>query len=200
MRRELLHPGTIIATAALVVALSGSVVAATRTPTLVGTAQLKNGAVTLKKISSSAQAALKGAQGPAGTPGVAGAKGAAGATGATGAVGPAGAAGSARAFAFVSSAGVVDPVRSKNITVTKPVGSGIYCVQPAAGSGIVPTTAPVLVTPEFADGNGSHHIAQYWNTPSIPTCLQSVGWVVRTDNFSAGAFTLTDIAFSILIP
>jgi hypothetical protein len=198
MRSRLLHPATIIATVALLVALSGSVFAAT-TKALIGTAQLKNGAVTLKKISPGAQTALKGAQGPAGIAGVRGAPGAAGAIGATGPAGAVGPAGSARAYAFVSSLGTVDAARSKNITASR-ISAGIYCVQPSAGSGIVPTTAPVLVTPEFVDGGGSFHIAQYWNTPSIPSCLQSVGWVVRTDNFSAGAFALTDIAFSVVIP
>jgi Collagen triple helix repeat (20 copies) len=205
MRSQLLHPATVLATVALGVALSGSVFAATTTPTLVGTADLKNGAVTLKKISPAARAALRGAQGPAGAAGVAGAKGATGATGAAGAAGAtgpagaAGAAGTARAYAFVSSAGVVDPVRSKNITVTKLAGSGAYCVQPAAGSGLSATTSPIVVTPDFSDGSGTIHIAQYVSV-AITGCAPSVGWPIFTDNFTAGAFARTDIAFSVIVP
>ena len=131
MRSRLLHPATVIATGALVVVLSGSVFAATGgSGNLVGTADIQNGAVTLKKISTKAKAALRGAQGPAGAVGLRGATGAtgpAGTAGAAGAAGAAGTAGTARAFGLVSSGGIVNAARSKNITVTKLAGSTINC-------------------------------------------------------------------------
>ena len=53
-------PALVVATIALLVALSGTAYAAvTLAPNSVGTAQLKNGAVTLTKIAKSAQGALK---------------------------------------------------------------------------------------------------------------------------------------------
>ena len=50
-KERLLHPATIIATIALLVALSGAGYAATT----IGTAQLKNNAVTTPKIKNGAQ-------------------------------------------------------------------------------------------------------------------------------------------------
>jgi|SRR5579859_2459716 len=53
-------PALVVAVLALLIALSGTAYAAvTLAPNSVGTAQLKNGAVTLTKIASSAQGALK---------------------------------------------------------------------------------------------------------------------------------------------
>jgi hypothetical protein len=78
-----------IALLALFIALSGTTYAAsTLLPrNSVGTAQLKNGAVTKKKINKKTIKALKGNRGPRGLTGAAGAAGAAGAKGATGAQG-----------------------------------------------------------------------------------------------------------------
>lgn len=59
-----------IAYLALFLVLGGTSYAAIQLPSnSVGTRQLRNGAVTLTKISSNAQAALQGAQGPKGDPG-----------------------------------------------------------------------------------------------------------------------------------
>ncbi|MEA2158226.1 MAG: hypothetical protein QOD66_606 [Solirubrobacteraceae bacterium] len=61
---------------ALFLALTGGAYAATQLPSgSVGTKQIKNGAVTLKKISHSAQHALRGATGPQGDTGPQGPKG-----------------------------------------------------------------------------------------------------------------------------
>ena len=84
-------PAIIISAVALFVALGGTSYAAFTIPkNSVGTAQLKNGAVTKTKIAKKTVAALKGNQGPTGP---AGATGAAGATGPTGLAGAAGATG-----------------------------------------------------------------------------------------------------------
>jgi hypothetical protein len=87
---------TIVAYAALFVALGGVSYAAIKLPAdSVGTKQIKNKAVTLAKIAASAQKSLHGAVGPrgaGGSPGQngdTGARGANGATGATGVTGPA---------------------------------------------------------------------------------------------------------------
>ena len=87
----------VAATLAIVLALTGVGYAAVKlAPKSVGTKQLKNGAVTLKKIDPKAQAALGGATGPAGQQGSRGATGVQGPTGlagpkgATGVIGPKG--------------------------------------------------------------------------------------------------------------
>jgi len=81
--------GNTIALLALFIALSGTTYAAAVTlgPNSVGTTQLKNGAVTKKKISKKTIAVLKGNRGPRG---LVGAKGAQGPKGDKGDPGPAG--------------------------------------------------------------------------------------------------------------
>src|SRR5438094_9990099 len=84
-------PGFVISLVALFIALGGATYAATSVPrNSVGTAQLKNGAVTKKKISKGTVAALKGNQGPQGLPGIQGPKGDTGTKGDTGAKGDTG--------------------------------------------------------------------------------------------------------------
>lgn len=183
-RSFLLHPGTILATVVLVAAVSGSVYAASNAGGITS-AQIQNGTIKLKDINPAARASLRGARGPAG------------ATGATGATGAAGAAGSARAFGYVSSAGVLDPARSKNLSATKLSGTGEYCVTPVSGSGIDVSKVLPVVSADFTDGSGFFHLAQIVSFQDATICA---GWRVFTDNFSAGAFTRTNIAFSILVP
>jgi Collagen triple helix repeat (20 copies) len=93
------RPSTAIALVALVVALGGTSYAATVLPAgSVGTAQLKNGAVTSKKVKDGSLLARDfasgqlpgGARGPAGPTGAPGAAGATGTPGATGPAGPQG--------------------------------------------------------------------------------------------------------------
>lgn len=82
--RSKLSYANVVSTICLFVVLGGSAYAASQLPrNSVGTKQLKNGSVSLAKISSSAKKALKGAAGVAGAPGLTGATGAAGKNGAT---------------------------------------------------------------------------------------------------------------------
>lgn len=82
--------GNTIALLALFIALSGTTYAAATTlaPNTVGTTQLKNGAVTKKKISKKTIAALKGNRGPRGLVGARGAQGPKGDKGDPGPAGP----------------------------------------------------------------------------------------------------------------
>lgn len=85
LRGKIPSHGTVVAYVALFVALGGVGYAATQLPAnSVGTKQLRNGAVTLKKISGNTRSALAGARGPIGARGSTGATGAAGSTGARG--------------------------------------------------------------------------------------------------------------------
>lgn len=71
----------VISTLCLFLVLGGGAYAATQLPkNSVGTKQLKNGSITLSKLSAAARAALKGAVGPQGPAGAPGAPGAPGAT------------------------------------------------------------------------------------------------------------------------
>jgi hypothetical protein len=78
----------VVASLALFVALGGGAYAAAQLPkNSVGTAQIKNEAVTPAKLSQSAQSSLEGTRGPKGDPGVAGAAGAQGKEGPRGEAG-----------------------------------------------------------------------------------------------------------------
>jgi hypothetical protein len=93
VRRHITY-ANVMASIAVFVALGGISYAATQLPrNSVGTKQIKNSAVTLKKINKAARLALqgqKGATGPAGPTGATGATGAAGAKGDKGDTGAAG--------------------------------------------------------------------------------------------------------------
>lgn len=92
MRRP--SPGLVISLIALFVALGGTSYAISTLPRAsVGTVQLKNGAVTAKKIAKRTRASLKGRRGPAGPRGQTGSTGAPGATGPQGPAGRPGAPG-----------------------------------------------------------------------------------------------------------
>jgi hypothetical protein len=152
----------IIALTALVLAASGSAVAAT----IITSAQIKNGTIQLRDINSKARKALKGQtgpRGPAGAKGVAGptgargatgaagARGATGAAGAAGATGPAGAPGTALGYATVDSPGTVSS--ALNVTtanVTKPLSStGFYCF---SGLPFTPKNVQVTLVEPFPAG------------------------------------------------
>jgi hypothetical protein len=113
---------------ALFFALTGGAYAAFQLPSKsVGTRQLKNGAVTLTKISNSAQSALRGASGAKGDTGPKGDKGDKGDKGASGD------AGTASAFARVATDGSLEPANggneNKNVTPAdvERASAGVYC-------------------------------------------------------------------------
>lgn len=127
MRRLIDHTRrNAVAYLALFIALGGTGYAATRLPkNSVGTAQLKNGAVTAAKVKSHSLigADFKAGQLPAGATGPAGAQGP---------KGEAGAPGAALGYAHVvvkSAAATIDPSRSLNVVqanVTHPA-TGVFC-------------------------------------------------------------------------
>jgi hypothetical protein len=118
----------VVALLALLLAMSGSAVAAS----LITSKQIKDGTIQTKDISKKARRALAakastvpGPQGPKGD------TGAAGANGANGADGAAGAPGSAKAFAFVNPTcpgGECGVTKSKNVGKVTRVFTGVYCI------------------------------------------------------------------------
>jgi hypothetical protein len=95
-------------------------------------------AVTKQKIAGKTLKQLKGNKGAQGAPGAAGPQGPAGPQGTQGIQGPAGPAGTAKAYAYISSAGVPVAANAKGITaamVTHPA-TGVYCI---ASLGFTPT-------------------------------------------------------------
>ena len=93
---------------------------------------------------------LTSVAGPAGPRGATGATGPTGATGATGGTGPAGPAGSAIGYATISSAGVVDPAYSSNVTSANVTKSGnFFCFN---GLPFEPKLALAVIDSNFAVG------------------------------------------------
>ncbi|MFM8827723.1 MAG: hypothetical protein ACKOGE_00350 [Actinomycetota bacterium] len=119
-------PATVIACAALAVALAGTGYAVTALPkNSVGTKQIKKNAVTSAKVKNGTLVAadfkggvLSGAQGPRGETGATGAAGPAGPAGATGPAGPAGATGADGAAGALGAQGVPGPTASAYAIVT----------------------------------------------------------------------------------
>jgi hypothetical protein len=107
----------------------------------VGTKQLAKEAVTPAKLSKASKATLKGPTGATG------AQGAAGAQGPKGDIGLTGAAGSAKAWAEISSSGVV--VRSSPGLTVVHVEPGEYCVNP--GNGFNNTNSVAVATINNSD-------------------------------------------------
>lgn len=178
----------VIATLALFMALGGGAIAAVHLGrNSVGAKQIKKNAVSSSKVKDSSLLAkdFKPGQLPAGKDGDPGAPGA------------------VRAYGFVSSAGALDVAQSKNLSVTKIASQpGAYCVRPAAGSGIDPTTELPVVAADLASGGGGVHTAQVSSQTYYPAaCPSAEGWEIYTQIENIGGQLLEgDTGFSILVP
>jgi hypothetical protein len=155
MKRFQPSPAMLVALVALVFATTGSAVAAS----LITSAQIKDGTIQTKDLSSTARKALKGQRGlrgPAGAQGPQGAKGDTGATGATGPAGPKGDQGIQGVpgplltalpsgstlrgeFGIIEVASAGSEVYEQSITFQFPLAAGI----PAANVHWVPAGGPV---------------------------------------------------------
>lgn len=137
--RKHLSYANVVASLALFLALGGVGYAAIKLPkNSVGTKQLKNGAVTGKKIAPATLKTLAapGTQTPVVLPGPAGPRGA---TGPQGETGPPGEPGSARAYARVDESGTIDPAHSKGV-----LGVALPCT-----GGLGDCTAPPPAEPSI---------------------------------------------------
>jgi hypothetical protein len=141
MKRIVRHkpsPATVISVIALLLAMGGTGYAAMTIPKQsVGTAQLRNGAVTPQKIANKTLAALKGARGPAGATGQAGAIGPTGARGPSGQQGPRGPEGSLGPTSGTSAGSVEELSNTGPTTGYTPFGNSGTVTLPAAGRVLV---------------------------------------------------------------
>lgn len=125
MKRHWTSPATVISFIALIVAMGGTGYAAISIPKeSVGTAQLRNAAVTRQKIAPNTLRTFTGTRGPAGATGPAGQQGATGLPGPEGSPGP----------TSGTSAGSVEELSSTGFT---PFGSSGTVTLPAAGKVLV---------------------------------------------------------------
>ncbi|KQW47503.1 hypothetical protein ASC77_13690 [Nocardioides sp. Root1257] len=189
----------VAATALVVSASSGAVAGSLITSKqikddTVTTKDVKNKTLTTADIAPATLAQLKSAAGPTGATGPAGPKGDKGNTGDTGSTGAPGAAGLVRAYARVSSGGVVSR-QSGGITVTNPV-AGLICVNVP---GLSSADRPWVVSLDFSsDSSGPANQAYAEASP-----LQcGTDFAVRTWVRDAASGTITDSnqGFMILVP
>jgi len=197
----------IVALIALSVALSGTSYAVANLPrNSVGTPQLKGNAVTGPKVkdgslSASDFAAGSLPAGPKGDPGLTGPQGPPGERGPEGAAGSPGPAGTARAYASVSSVGVLDPGRSRGIDDVYPrypgMLHGIYCVELDAAidpSGAAPV-ATINGEGSSTSTSGSMAIVEVSIGDGAPCDI-----VVETYNRSGSSNSYYDQPFFLIVP
>jgi len=183
LRRLQPSPAMAVALIALFVALGGTSYAALKLPKgSVGTAQLRNNAVTGAKVkprtlstSDFNRASLRSMRGPKGDKGDTGGQGAAGAPG--------------TALAYARIVGTVDANHSKGITnanLTHPA-DGVFCFR---GLPFTPQNVIVTPLPGYSAQQGTADLGQ--NHVSCPADTQAtVLWVIGS--------TLTDALFMILV-
>ena len=120
-------PAMLVALVALVLATTGSAVAAT----LITGKNIKNGTIRLRDLSKGTRAALVGKRGKTGKTGKTGPRGFAGFTGASGRNG---APGTALAYAHINSNNTVDASGAKGIAVSTRGTGGAYCLNYTGGT------------------------------------------------------------------
>jgi hypothetical protein len=180
----------LVAILALIVALGGVSYAAVQLPAnSVGTKQIRNGAVTRKKLNPHLLSALAGKTGPQGPPGPTGA------TGATGPTGPAPSAGDSQYANPVAALGTTDTtVLSANITIGAPsrilanASTGLFVTSP--------DTVTCALTIQNQGGGGLANISQLYPLGGLPVStrfdLALSGSVVK----AAGSYTVQVICNS----
>jgi Collagen triple helix repeat (20 copies) len=187
--RSRLTYANLMSTLAVFVALGGASYAALTLPAnSVGTKQIRKGAVTLAKLDSRAQHALRGQTGSPGQKGDPGPKGDPGSPGQPGAPG---APGSALAYAHINTDGSFDPARSKNVLKTElfPV-AGIYCVSF--------TVTPNNVSATLV-GTGNNGQIEVFYDPSTSGCNDGGNLFQIKVATSDAAGTLADHSFDIVV-
>lgn len=143
-KRKYISYANVVATLALVFSMSGAAFAAHHY--LI---------TSTKQISPKVIKSLKGKTGPSGP---AGKEGAQGKEGKEGKEGPQG---SARSFGAVLSNGTLNSkVPSKNVaSVSKPT-TGVFCIKPAASSGITTSNTTIIASVDAQSANGSEATVQ----------------------------------------
>ena len=178
-------PSMAVAIGALVVALGGTSIAASKV--LLAPANSVNSAAVIdhslmregfqdRPIASRSARS----QGPAGPAGPVGATGAAGAAGAAGAPGQNG---TAKAYAYVDGAGVMDPARSFNVTSAAPAAATVDCF-------VLPFTPKnVIASIQGYEGGGVNNFGSVSVGLGVgPSCLAGTNAYIATV-LQSGTFT-----------
>jgi hypothetical protein len=195
MRRRLSY-ANVVATLALVFAMSGGALAANHY--LINSTKQINPKVLKKLKGKTGSSGKTGAAGTNGAAGTAGKEGATGKEGPAGKEGKEGTAGTARAYGAVSSTGVLNAEHSKNIIEVTWDKGGIYCLKLPA-SIPVGSTSPVATIDITGGGWSSPATASIENSPGECAGENRIEVVTRK---ATGATTDTNNPepFSVVIP
>ena len=171
----------LVAILALILALGGVSYAAIELPAnSVGTKQIKNGAVTRKKLNRHVLASLRGkrgqrgARGPTGAAGSTGATGAIGPTGATGARGPAGPAPSAADSEYADPLKALGPSATTVLSAKMTIGTSSRIVANAS-TGVFVTAGDTVtcgLTIQNQGGGGLANISQRYALGGLPVSTE----------------------------
>ena len=187
-------PAIVIACVALLLALGGVSWAATALPrNSVGTAQLRNNAVTSSKVRNHSLLRVdfkngqvpRGARGPAGPAGPTGATGAQGPKGPTGPAGPAGTANIR--WALVSADAAIVAKSDANISITSHPSPGTYILNFGSAIDTKLILASAAQVGNDAGGRGPVSAGPCGGTPEGGTCVPGNDTShVRVQTFNAG--------------
>jgi Collagen triple helix repeat (20 copies) len=181
IRRHMPSPAMVLSSVALIVAMAGTAYAAIGIPkNSVGTAQIREGAVTREKIAKNTLRALKGARGPAGAPGRAGAAGQTGASGAAGNQGAAGATGPQGLLGPTSgtSAGAVETISSTGFS---PFGNSGTVTLPAPGKVLVDVSGFDFILCS-ASGSCSATISAFIDGTAVPGAQENLNAALSSED------------------
>jgi hypothetical protein len=188
--RKHLSYANIVATLALLFAMSGGALAAKHY--LVNSTKQINPKV-LKKLKGNA-----GSTGRPGAPGAMGSQGTAGVNGSSGSPGASGANGTARAYGVVKADGTIVAAKTKGLAATK-LNPGSYCVTPTAASGIDPSTVQAIAESDATESATEASIVVTAGAATKEATCPG-GWEFITMNPKAGVFSPANAAFSVVVP
>lgn len=141
-----------------------------------------------------------GAKGTTGASGAAGAQGKEGAAGKEGKAGSEGQPGTARAYANVSSTGVLSTSHVKNVLSTSRAAEGIYCVNLPSSIDVNSTTAVTTINLTGGGAWTPPATANIESPATASTCPGNAIEVVTRHETGATTDVSTDEPFSVIVP
>jgi hypothetical protein len=91
-------------------------------------------------------------------------------------------------------------LRNKGVSAVKRVKTGVFCITPKASTGIVPTTAVVMVNPEYYY-SAFNEIKAQWVSHGGPCGNNRITVYTFGDYSATGRYVLSNaVSFSIVVP
>ncbi len=91
-------------------------------------------------------------------------------------------------------------LRNKGVAAVQRIAAGIYCITPAASTGIVPNTAIVMLTPEYYY-SALNEIKVQWASAGSACGANRIAVYTLADVYANGVYRLSNlVSFSIVVP